>query len=57
MAEETPQASEDKPEEQAPKASEEKPAGEAAVPKAEAKSEDQVKAAALSPKKHICWFC
>ena len=53
MAEETPQASEDKPEEQAPKTSEEKPAGEAAAPKAEAKSEDQVKAAALSPKKQV----
>ena len=52
MAEETPQAPENKPEEEAAK-SEEKPAGEAAVPKAEAKSEDQVKAEALSPKKQV----
>jgi len=52
VSEETPQAPEDKPEQQAPK-SEEKPTGEAAAPKAEAKSEDQLKAEARSPKKHV----
>ncbi len=52
MSEETPQAPENKPEEQAPK-SEEKPTGEAAAPRAEAKSEEQVKAEALSPKKQV----
>jgi len=52
VAEETPQAPENKPEEQAPK-SEEKPTSEAAAPKAEAKSEEQVKAEALSPKKQV----
>ncbi len=52
MSEESPQASENKPEEQAPK-SEEKPTSEATAPKAEAKSEEQVKAEALSPKKQV----
>jgi len=52
VAEETPQAPENKPEEQAPK-SEEKPTGETATPKVEAKSEEQVKAEALSPKKQV----
>ena len=52
MAEETPQAPENQPEEQGPKP-EQKPTSEATAPKAEAKSEEQLKAEALSPKKQV----
>lgn len=53
MAEETPQAAENKPEEQARKPAEEKSTGKAAGAKAEAKSEEQVKAEARSPRKKV----
>lgn len=56
MAEETPQAPENKPSEQpaADRSAEAKPAeGEAGAPKPEVKSEDQLKAEARSPKRQV----